>query len=103
MYQTQTNKEKFVLFLKLFIPVLIYQFANFSATFIDSVMTGQYSQLHLAGVSTASNLWTPFFALLVGMISALVPVVGQHLGRGNKEQIRTEFHQFLYLGLILSL
>ncbi|MCC9774547.1 MATE family efflux transporter, partial [Streptococcus agalactiae] len=57
----------------------------------------------LAGVSTASNLWTPFFALLVGMISALVPVVGQHLGRGNKEQIRTEFHQFLYLGLILSL
>lgn len=63
MYQTQTNKEKFVLFLKLFIPVLIYQFANFSATFIDSVMTGQYSQLHLAGVSTASNLWTPFFAL----------------------------------------
>ncbi|WP_430727169.1 hypothetical protein [Streptococcus agalactiae] len=26
------------------------------------------------------------------MISALVPVVGQHLGRGNKEQIRTEFH-----------
>ncbi|HFZ9866601.1 TPA: MATE family efflux transporter [Streptococcus agalactiae] len=103
MYQTQTNKEKFVLFLKLFIPVLIYQFANFSATFIDSVMTGQYSPLHLAGVSTASNLWTPFFALLVGMISALVPVVGQHLGRGNKEQIRTEFHQFLYLGLILSL
>lgn len=94
MYQTQTNKEKFVLFLKLFIPVLIYQFANFSATFIDSVMTGQYSQLHLAGVSTASNLWTPFFALLVGMISALVPVVGQHLGREIKNKFAQNFINF---------
>lgn len=101
MHPAQSTREKLGVFLRLFIPVLIYQLANFSATFIDNMMTGQYSQIHLAGVSTATNLWNPFFTLLTGTISALVPIIGQHLGRGNKEKIRSEFHQFLYLGILL--
>ena len=48
MYQTQTIKEKTFLFLRLFFPILIYQFANFSASFIDSMMTGKFSSTDLA-------------------------------------------------------
>lgn len=102
MYPTHTTKEKIVLFFKLFFPILIYQFANFSATFIDTMMTGQYNTTDLAGVSMAASLWNPFFCLLTGIVSALVPIIGHHLGRDKKENIRAELHQFVYLALILA-
>ena len=61
MYSTQNKKEKILLFLKIFFPILIYQFANYSASFIDTTMTGQYDTLNLAAVSMATSLWNPFF------------------------------------------
>ncbi|MGT2716425.1 MATE family efflux transporter [Streptococcus respiraculi] len=103
MYQTATWREKIRLFIQIFVPILIYQFANFSASFIDTMMTGQYSTVDLAGVSMATSLWNPFFALLTGIVSALVPIVGQHLGRGNQERIRQELHHFIYLAIGLAL
>ncbi|MTB64595.1 MATE family efflux transporter [Streptococcus sp. zg-86] len=103
MYQTATWREKIRLFIQIFVPILIYQFANFSASFIDTMMTGQYSTVDLAGVSMATSLWNPFFALSTGIVSALVPIIGQHLGSGAKESIRKELHQFIYLALGLAL
>jgi len=82
---------------------LIYQLANFSASFVDTTMTGQYDTLHLAGVSMATSLWIPFFDLLIGIVSALVPIIGHHLGQGKKEKIASDFYQFIYLSLGLSL
>ncbi len=102
MYPTTTHKEKFFLFLKIFLPILIYQFANYSASFIDTMMTGQYSTMDLAGVSMAASLWNPFFAFLTGIISAMVPIIGQYLGRGERSRIREEFHHFVYLSLGLT-
>ncbi|HFI0518670.1 TPA: MATE family efflux transporter, partial [Streptococcus suis] len=102
MYPTHTRKDKFLLFLKIFLPILIYQFANFSASFIDTMMTGQYRTLDLAGVSMATSLWNPFFSFLTGIVSAMVPIIGHHLGRGNRDKIREEFHQFVYLALGLA-
>lgn len=66
-------------------------------------MTGQYDTLHLAGVSMATSLWIPFFDLLIGIVSALVPIIGHHLGQGKKEKIASNFYQFIYLSLGLSL
>ena len=43
--------------LKILIPVLIYQLANYSAQFIDAVMTGRYNEVHLAGVSIGGSLY----------------------------------------------
>jgi len=91
------------LFISIFLPILIYQLANFSASFVDTTMTGQYDTLHLAGVSMATSLWIPFFDLLIGIVSALVPIIGHHLGQGKKEKIASNFYQFIYLSLGLSL
>lgn len=102
MYSTQTIRDKFYLFLKIFFPILIYQFANYSASFIDTMMTGRYSTVDLAGVSMATSLWNPLFSFLTGIVSAMVPIIGQHLGRGEKEKIRQDFHQFVYLVLFLA-
>ena len=40
---------------------------------------------------------------LTGIVSALVPIVGHHLGRGKKEEVASDFYQFLYLSLGLSI
>ncbi|MET3558173.1 MATE family multidrug resistance protein [Streptococcus rupicaprae] len=103
MYSTTSIKQKVFLFVKIFLPILIYQLANYSASFIDTMMTGQYSTVHLAGVSMATSFWNPLFSFLTGIISALVPIIGQHLGRGDRSKIRQEFHQFIYMSLLLSL
>lgn len=103
MYQTHHFKDKFILFLKIFFPILIYQFANYSASFVDTTMTGQYNTMDLAGVSMATSIWNPFFTFLTGVVSALVPIIGHHLGRGKKEEVASDFYQFIYLALGLSL
>lgn len=102
MYQTHHFKDKFILFLKIFFPILIYQFANYSASFVDTTMTGQYNTIDLAGVSMATSIWNPFFTFLTGIVSALVPIIGHHLGRGKKEEVASDFYQFIYLTLGLS-
>ena len=103
MYPTHHFKDKFILFLKIFFPILVYQFANFSASFVDTTMTGQYNTIDLAGVSMATSLWNPFFTFLTGIVSALVPIVGHHLGLGKKHEVASDFYQFLYLSLGLSI
>ena len=103
MYTTHQFKDKFILFLKIFFPILIYQFANYSASFVDTTMTGQYNTMDLAGVSTATSLWNPFFTFLTGIVSAMVPIIGHHLGRGKKEEVASDFYQFIYLAFGLSL
>lgn len=102
MYQTHSIREKMKLFFVIFLPILIYQFANYSAAFIDTMMTGQYHTVDLAGVAIATSLWNPFFTFLTGIVSALVPIVGHHLGRGNRERISSDLWQFLYLSLVLA-
>lgn len=102
MYKAKCLREKLVLFLKIFFPILIYQFANYSASFVDTAMTGQYNTMDLAGVSMATSIWNPFFTFLTGIVSALVPIIGHHLGRGKKEEVASDFYQFIYLALGLS-
>ena len=103
MYQTHSLGERIKLFLTIFLPILIYQFANYSASFIDTMMTGQHHTLHLAGVAIATSLWSPFFTLLTGVVSALIPIVGQHLGGGEREKIGSDLWQFIYIALCLSM
>ena len=71
MHETHSLRERFLVFFKIFVPILIYQFANFSAAFVDTTMTGQYDALHLAGVAMATSLWSPFFTFLTGIVLCL--------------------------------
>ncbi len=88
--------------LKILIPVLIYQLANYSAQFIDAVMTGRYNEVHLAGVSIGGSLYSPFFTMLTGIVSGLVPIVGQYLGQKKKEKIIEVMRQYLLIGIFLA-
>ncbi|MBP2622348.1 MATE family efflux transporter [Streptococcus oricebi] len=102
MYQTHDIRGRFKLFITIFFPILIYQLANYSASFVDTTMTGQFNTQHLTGVSLATNLWSPFFTFLTGVVSALVPIIGHHLGQEREEEVAVDFYQFIYLALGLS-
>ncbi|XRQ65903.1 MATE family efflux transporter [Streptococcus danieliae] len=95
--------EKVQVFFQIFLPILIYQMANFSASFVDTIMTGQYGTLDLAGVAMATSIWHPLFTLVTGIISALVPIIGHHLGQGQKDKVVRDVWQFIYLSLILAI
>ena len=49
MKTTIQENHKFKALLTILIPVLIYQIANYSAQFIDTVMTGRYTKFILQG------------------------------------------------------
>ena len=63
MHETHSLRERFLVFSsRFFVPILIYQFANFSAAFVDTTMTGQYDALHLAGGSHGNEFMESFFS-----------------------------------------
>ncbi|NYS32642.1 MATE family efflux transporter [Streptococcus danieliae] len=103
MRPTDSNVEKVKVFFQIFLPILVYQMANFSASFVDTMMTGQYGTLDLAGVAMATSIWHPLFTLVTGIISALVPIIGHHLGQGQKDKVVRDVWQFIYLSLILAI
>ena len=83
MKSTIQENHKFKALLTILIPVLIYQIANYSAQFIDTVMTGRYNEVHLAGVSIGGSLYAPFFTLLTGLIQVLFRLLDNILARRN--------------------
>ena len=103
MKTTIQENHKFKALLTILIPVLIYQIANYSAQFIDTVMTGRYNEVHLAGVSIGGSLYAPFFSLLTGLISGLVPIVGQYFGQKKLDKIEQVMRQYLIIGVVLAI
>ena len=80
MHQTYHFSQRLKLFLSIFIPVLIYQLANYSASFVDTTMTGQYDTSSCRRIYGYKSVES-FFLFLTGIVSALVPIVGHHLGK----------------------
>ncbi len=48
-------------------------------------------------VNLATKVWNPLSTLLTGGLSALVHLIGHHLGRDKKEEVASDFYQFIYL------
>lgn len=65
-------------------------------------MTGRYNEVHLAGVSIGGSLYSPFFTMLTGIVSGLVPIVGHYLGQKKKEKIIEVMRQYLLIGIFLA-
>ena len=53
--------------------------------------------------SHGNEFMESFFTFLTGIVSALVPIIGHHLGAGRKDRVAPDFYQFLYMALGLSL
>ncbi|TFB22158.1 MATE family efflux transporter [Filobacillus milosensis] len=97
MYETQTLKERFSLFIKILIPILVTQVGLYLMNFFDTVMAGQSGSEDLAGVAIGSSLWIPILTGVIGILMAVPPIVSQLLGANQTDRITHVIRQGIYL------
>ncbi|WP_117234851.1 MATE family efflux transporter [Vibrio maerlii] len=100
MHRYQAEASSLV---RLATPVLIASVAQTGMGFVDTVMAGGVSATDMAAVAIAASIWLPSILFGVGLLMALVPVVAQHNGSGNKQKIPYEIQQGIALALFVSL
>ncbi len=103
MYQGENIKERGKIFIKLLLPVLIYQVISYSSGMIGTFMAGHYSPTDLAGVSMGVNIWNPEMYTLNAIVLAIVPIVSHLIGKKREEEIPVMVRQFLYIAVLISI
>ena len=84
-------------------PVLVAQLVSIGMMVADTVIVGRYSTQHLAAVAVGSGLYATLALSLGGVLQALVPIIGQHYGAGERERIGSDMRQGLWLAVLLTL
>ncbi|WP_335871674.1 MATE family efflux transporter [Bacillus sp. 2205SS5-2] len=103
MMQTFSTREKLSRFFIILVPILITQLGMFSMSFFDTMMSGQYSHIDLAGVAIGSSLWIPVFTGLTGILLSITPIVSQNVGAQNDGDVSFSVIQGVYASLALSI
>lgn len=103
MYQGENIKERGKIFIKLLLPVLVYQVISYSSGMIGTFMAGHYSPTDLAGVSMGVNIWNPVMYTLNAIVLAIVPIVSHLIGKKREEEIPVMVRQFLYIAVFISI
>jgi len=83
-------------------PILFGQLATVGFGLLDTVMSGRSSALDLAAVGLGGALYATVFISLMGVVTALGPIVGQHYGAGRHLDVGASYAQGLWLALALS-
>src|SRR5882672_11851812 len=83
-------------------PILIGQFAGMAFAVIDTVLCGRASAVDLATLGLGLSVYSTVFVGLMGAISALNPIIAQHVGAGRFAAIGASYGQGLLMALLLS-
>lgn len=84
-------------------PLVLAQLAQTSMGFVDTVMAGRVSAVDLAAVAVGSSLFFPVYLFLVGLLTAVTPLVAQAHGRDDRAAIRHAIRQGMAVGLASGL
>lgn len=103
MNQTLNNAQKWKQFFVILLPILITQISLSAMTFFDTNMSGHFSPVDLAGVAIGSSLWIPIQTGLSGILMGITPIVSQLVGSGEKNKVRYNVIQALYLAGVLGI
>ncbi|EAT14414.1 MATE family efflux transporter [Desulfuromonas acetoxidans] len=88
---------------RLSVPLILAQLAQSSMGFVDTMMAGRVSPNDLAAVAIGSSIWFPVLLFLLGILSALTPMVSQAHGGGRHHEIDRLIPQGIYLGVFLGI
>ncbi len=83
-------------------PTLCGQLAVMAYGVIDTIMTGHASAADLAAMGVGASVYASVFMSLMGVVSALNPIIAQHYGAQRERTIGASYVQGLWLGLLLS-
>nr|MBF0685925.1 polysaccharide biosynthesis C-terminal domain-containing protein [Pseudomonas sp.] len=83
-------------------PILIAQWAGMAFGVMDTAMTGHASATDLAAMALAASIYVTIFVGLMGVIHALIPIMGQHFGAGRLREAGLAWSQGVWLALGLA-
>ncbi|TCP14494.1 MATE family multidrug resistance protein [Crenobacter luteus] len=89
--------------IRLALPMMIAQIAQVATGFVDMVMAGAVGTDDLAAVSLGASVFIMAYVTLMGVVSALNPILSHLLGAGRVEQIGATGRQGLWFGFLLGL
>lgn len=83
-------------------PVLISAWASMAFGVMDTAMAGHASAADLQAMSLAVSIYITIFVGLMGVIHALIPIIGQHYGAKRFLEVGRAWGQGVWLALGLS-
>jgi MATE family multidrug resistance protein len=83
-------------------PILVGQLAVIANGVIDTAMTSRFSATDLAALALGASIYVSVFVGLVGVLQALLPMIGQLFGARRFDAIGFEVKQGTWLALFLS-
>src|SRR5690606_14787936 len=83
-------------------PVLVGQWAGIAFGVLDTAMTGHASPVDLAAMALAVSIYITIFVGLMGVVHALIPILGQLFGAGRLAEVGAEWGQGVWLALFLA-
>ncbi|GGY26519.1 MATE family efflux transporter [Paludibacterium paludis] len=88
---------------RLALPMMIAQVAQVATGFVDTVMSGQVSTDDLAAVSIGSSIFVTVYCTLMGVVTALNPIIAHEFGSGERAAIGETGRQGLWFGLFTGI
>ncbi len=88
---------------RLALPITVGQLAIVGMSVTDIIVSGWAGTNELAAVSLGSTIFNLSIMLVIGIVLANGPLVGQHYGAGRVEALRRQFQNCLWLSLPLGL
>ena len=83
-------------------PVLVSAWASMAFGVMDTAMAGHASAADLQAMSLAVSIYITIFVGLMGVIHALIPIIGQHYGAKRLIEVGRAWGQGVWLALGLS-
>jgi len=102
----ETSQPRFIenarTLLRLAAPLIIGQIAVVGMTVTDIYMGGQVDADTLAALQLGGSVWSMINLMVIGIMIANSPIVGNFWGAGQLGKIRFQFQQVLWLALPLG-
>ncbi len=83
--------------------ILVGQVAVIGYAVADTVMTGRHASADLAALAVGAAIYISVYIALIGVVQALIPVVGHHHGAGDRDGVRRSFQQGAWLAGFIAL
>lgn len=85
------------------LPMFLSQIAQVGTGFVDTLMAGKAGKADLAAVALGSSFFFTVFIFLIGVMTALNPILANGFGRGANQEVGRLTQQGLWFGGLLGL
>ena len=97
-----TARHELAATLRLALPLMLLQLLSYSLPVIDTVMAGRHSDLTLAAVALAAQIFSFIYLFMAGCALAITAAMSQANGRDDRTQIRRNFQQGIWMLAFLA-